>query len=257
MTTRISIALAAILLVVAAAILVYVAASPRLAPSPVDAGALAAPNAQTASSDGGISVSGTGKVRAKPNVAQASIGVEVTAPTLADATSQANTKSSALVDKLKSLGVADKDIQTTNYSVQPIQQARPNATPTITGYRVNNQFQVTIRKIEDAGKILDAAVAAGANNIYGVSFTIDDTTALQQQARAAAVKDAQDKAKQLATVANVQLGKILVINEGGVSPRPFVQARTFAAAAADSMSVPVETGELEVTVTVDVRFAIQ
>ncbi|CAG0961227.1 26 kDa periplasmic immunogenic protein [Anaerolineae bacterium] len=255
MLKRITLLIAAFALVIVAAVSVYVATTPRLAPTQTEASGLAAPSAQTSTNDGGISVSGAGKVNVKPNVALASIGVEITAPTLAEATSQANTKSNALIEKIKSMGVADKDIQTINYSIQPItQQPRAGSSPTISGYRINNQLRVTIRKIDDAGKILDAAVAAGANNIYGVSFTIDDATPYQQQARVAAIKDAQDKAGQLAKAANITLGKILMISEGGAAPRPVF--RTTASFAAEAASVPLETGELEISVTVDVRFAL-
>jgi uncharacterized protein YggE len=255
MLKQMLIGVVALTLLIAAAVFVYVAATPRLVPGATEAAPNLAPSAQTSASDSGIVVSGVGKVRVKPNVAQANIGVEVQAVTLADATSQSNAKSNAVIEKLKSLGVAEKDVQTINYSVQPItQQPRTGTTPAISGYRVNNQLHVTIRKMEDAGKILDAVVTAGANNIYGITFGIDDPTPFQQQARAAAVKDAQDKAGQLAKAANITLGKILFISEGGVSPRPML--RTVSVMAAEAASVPLETGELEISVSVDVKFAV-
>ena len=258
MINRMSLAIAAILLVVAIVILGYVAVTPLLAPTLANAGIVSATSAQQTTTDNsGIFVSGAGKVRIKPNIATASIGVDVTAGTLADATNQANTRMNALNEKLKGLGIADKDIQTTNYSITPItQQPRSGGTPTISGYRVNNQVNITIRKIDDTGKVLDAVVAAGANNIYGISFGVDDPTPYQQQARATAIKDAQDKAAQLAKAANVSLGKVISISEGSAAPRP-----VFRAAATSSVSsaaeVPVETGELEINVSVDMRFAVQ
>ena len=202
-------------------------------------------------------MTGTGKVSVKPDIAISTIGIQVTGSSLADATSQANSKMSAVIDKIKSMGVADKDIQTTNYSVQPItnQPKSSDETPTITGYRINNQVSVTVRKIADLGKILDAAVAAGANNIYGVSFSVADPTQYEQQARAAAVKDAMDKAGQLAQAGGVTLGKIVSISESVATPRP-----VFAAAApsfAAGAEVPIQTGQLEISVSVDVRFALQ
>ncbi len=255
MFNKFSLALAAAMLVVAAALIVSHVGALMLAPSPALAGS---GSLQTSTTDSfaGVSVSGTGKVSVKPNIATSSIGIEVTATTLADATSQANTKMAAVIAQVKSLGVADKDIQTVNYNVQPItEQPRPNGgTPRITGYNVNNQVSVTVRKIDDLGKILDAAVAAGANNIYGVSFSIDDPTPYQQQARAAAVKDAMDKASQLAKAGGVTLGKIIWISEGSIAPSP-----VFRAAAAPSFAnaaVPVETGQLEIDVSVDMRFAL-
>lgn len=258
MINRITLAIVAILLVVAIAILSYIAVTPRLTPTPANAGSVSSTSAQQTTTDNsGIFVSGTGKVRLKPNIATASIGVEITAGTLADATTQANAKMNAVVEKLKGLGIADKDIQTTSYSITPItQQPRAGGTPTISGYRVNNQVSITIRKIDDTGKVLDAVVATGANNIYGISFGVDDPTPYQQQARAAAIKDAQDKAAQLAKAANVTLGKVLSISEGSTTPRPVFSAAP-APMAVGAAEVPVETGELVITVSVDMRFAVQ
>jgi len=257
MISRITLAIAALLLAVAIAILSYVAITPRLAPSPAGASMVGLTSAQQATTDNsGIFVSGTGKVRLKPNIGTASIGVEITAGTLAEATTQANAKMNAIVEKLKGLGIAEKDIQTTNYSISPLtQQTKPGVTPTISGYRVNNQVSITIRKIDDAGKVLDAMVAAGANNIYGISFGVDDPTPYQQQARAAAIKDAQDKAAQLAKAANVALGKVISISEGSAAPGPVLRAA--APMGGGAAEVPVETGELEINVSVDLRFAVQ
>ncbi len=255
MVRRIGLTIAAVVLLVAAAFVSYSAIT-SLAPSPAVAGSSVL-QASTSTDNSGISVTGNGKVSVKPNVANSTIGIDVTGTSLADATSQANTKMSAVIDKIKSMGVADKDIQTTNYSVQPVtnQPKTSDETPKITGYRISNQVNVTVRNISDLGKILDAAVAAGANSIYGVSFSVDDPTPYQQQARAAAVKDAMDKAGQLAKAGGVTLGKIVSISENVASPRP-----VFAAAApslAGGGVVPVETGEMDITVSVDVRFALQ
>jgi uncharacterized protein YggE len=252
MFKKISIAVAAVALISTVAIVVFNYAVPNSAQATTNV-----TQASTAS-DAGISVSGTGKASAKPNIATAVVGIQVTTNTLAEATSQANTKMSAIINQVKSMGVADKDMQTINYSVSPVtQQNTPqNTTPRITGYNVSNQLRITIRKIDDLGKILDGAVTAGANNIYGVSFSIEDPKPLQAQARADAVKDAQDKAGQLAKAGGLTIGKIVFINEGTVSPQPIFRAAA-APMALDSSAVPVQTGELEVTVSVDVRFAVQ
>ena len=255
MNNKVGLLVTAIALVVATALIVYLAISPALTPSPAFAGTGLA-QTTASSADSGISVTGTGKVSVKPDIAITTIGIQVTGSSLSDATSQANSKMSAVIDKIKSMGVADKDIQTTNYSVQPItnQPKSSNEPPTITGYRINNQVSVTVRKIDDLGKILDAAVAAGANSIYGVSFSVADPTPYEQQARAAAVKDAMDQATELAKAGGITLGKIVSISENVAAPRP-----VFAAAAplGVASSVPVETGETQISVSVDVRFAIQ
>ncbi len=258
MLNRMTVLIAAILLSVAAVLFAYVAVTPRLAPAPVQASSAALPAQQTTSDASGIFVAGTGKVRMKPNIATTNIGVEIQAATLADATQQANAKMNAIIEKLKSLGIAEKDIQTTSYNVSPITATpRPGTTPTITGYRVNNQLHVTIRKIDDAGKTLDAVMAAGANSIDGIMFSVDDTTPYQRQARADAIKDAQDKAAQLAKAANVTLGKVISISEdNSFTPRPIFRAAVGALPASGGGGVAVETGELEISVTVEMRFAV-
>ena len=256
MFNRIMFALAALIALGTVGVIAYSAITPRVAPS-VEASGLALPNLQSTAESGGISVSGAGVVRVKPNIATTSVGIETTAETLADATSQSNSKMAAIIDKIKSIGVADKDIQTTSFNISPIMnQPKQGESPKITGYRVDNQVNVTIRKIDDVGKILDAVVAAGANNVFGISFSVDDATPYQQQARAAAVKDAMDKAGQLAKAAGITLGKVISINEGGVTPRPVFRAAAAPSALADS-TVPVETGEMQISITVDMRFGIQ
>ncbi len=264
MFNRIALGISVIALVALAALTLYVPspALQRLAPNVAQAAAPeAAPLQQAAVTDPntGISITGQGTVNIKPNIGIATMGVDITATTLDQATSQASTKMQAVIDKIKSLGVDAKDIQTVNYSVYPITSQKggtsDNTPPAITGYHVSNQVRVTVRKIDDLGKIMDSAVQAGANNIYGVSFSVDDMTPYQVQARAAAVKDAQDKAAQLAKTAGIQVGPILQITESSSNPRPLPAAADFRAAS--GAAVPLETGEMQVMVMVNVRFAIK
>ncbi len=258
MVNRFLFSLAAVVLAVVAAIWVYTAIIPTLEPDRVLAsGANAATSLQGANlQTTGIQVTGEGRVRIKPDMAKATIGVDITATTLANATNQANSKIAAVISKLKSLGIADSDLQTVNYSVNPITKPlNNNGAAAITGYRVSNQIGVTIRKLDDLGKILDSAVAAGANSIYGISFGIANPQPFEEQARAAAVKDAQTKAGQLAKNANVLLGKIIAIDESAAAPRPLVRAAS--SALAFEGAVPVQTGEMEIVVDINVLFAIQ
>lgn len=262
MNIRIMRGTAVLALITVVALLGLWALGPQFAPSTAQAGGVSAVNSAQATTDvnTGITVSGEGKASVKPNIAIATIGVDITTVTLNDATTQANTKMAAVIDKLKSMGVDDKDIQTSNYSLYPITAPSPkgpegSTPPSITGYRVTNQVRVTIRKITDVGKLLDSAVTAGANNIYGVSFSVDDLTPFQQQARAAAIKDAQDKAGQLAKDAGVALGPVIAITEGSAGPVPMPAAAVrFASGASD---VPIQTGDMQVVVDVGIRFGIK
>jgi uncharacterized protein YggE len=206
-----------------------------------------------------IGVSGSGHVFGAPDTAIASVGVEITATTLAQATSDAGTRMTAALDMIKSLGVDAKDITTIGYNVSPItSNPREGQTPTITGYSVSNIVQVKIRNLANVGKILDAAIAAGANSLNSLSFTIDDPTPLATQARQQAVADAMAKAKTLADAAGVKLGPITSISENVTPPLPFVN-RVAAPAAigfGGGAPGPVETGQAEITVNVEMHFQI-
>lgn len=206
-----------------------------------------------------IGVTGTGSVFVKPDTAIATVGVDITASTLAQATSDASSRMTAVLDKIKSLGVDSKDITTTSYTVNPItSNPKEGETPQITGYHVSNVVQVKIRKLDDVGKILDAAIGAGANSLNSLYFTVDDPSSSQKDARTQAVTDAMAKAKTLANAAGVSLGPITSISENVSVPRPLVDR--YAAPAAIGLAAgapgPVETGQMEITVTVEMHFQI-
>lgn len=204
-----------------------------------------------------IGVSGTGKVSVTPDTAIASIGVEITALTLAEATAEASAKMTAVIDAIKAAGVAAADIQTTNYNVYPITNVpKENETATITAYRVSNIVTVKIRDITQVGTVLDAALEAGANSVNSVYFTVNDPSAAQEEARTAAVKDAMAKAQTLATAAGVQLGSIISISELSGVPIPYANAYGGMMAPQASGAGPVETGSTEITVNVEMHFEI-
>ena len=206
----------------------------------------------------GISVSGTGQAFGAPDITLITLGVQAQAANVADARETAASTAKAVVDSLKKNGVADKDIQTTQFDIQPQYSTRtPTGSPTITGYQVTNVLSVKVRKIDTTGKVLDDATAAGGNNtlVRGISFTIDDPTALRETARTEAIKDARTKAEQLAKESGVKLGKPISIVEGG-GVTPYELAAPALARAADT-GTPIESGELTINVTVTVLYAIE
>jgi uncharacterized protein YggE len=201
-----------------------------------------------------ITMSGHGETHGQPDIAMLSAGVSVDAPTAAAALADANKDMQAILAALKKLGVADKDIQTRNFSVQP-QYANGNGqAPHVTGYQVSNQVEVRLAEIGRLGPALDALVAAGANQTNGVNFSIHDPAALLAQARAQAVADARAKAETFAKAAGVALGSILSIAENGNGgPRPMV----FAAPMMKAASVPVALGEEAVSADVTIAWEIK
>jgi len=199
-----------------------------------------------------ISLSGTGIVTTSPDALTATIGVTSLELSLAEALADNNQKMTAIIDLLKSLGIADEDIQTSNFNVSV---ERENFNGPITGYRVSNAVSVLIRDLDAAGSILDQAVGAGANEIYGIGFTVSERGELESQARAAAVADALSKAQELVDAAGVQLGEVLTINAFGGSGTTN-EAREFDFAASES-SVPLQGGQIQVRIDVEVTLAIE
>ena len=197
-----------------------------------------------------LTVSGQGEVRAAPNEAVLSAGVVSDAKTAAAALTDNTRAMNAVFATLKSAGIADKDMQTSNFSVQP-QYA--SGDQRITGYQVSNDVSVTVEDLGKLGATLDALVSSGANSIGEISFRINDPRPLLAQARAAAVADALAKAQVLAKAAGVTLGPITSIGETGYEPvRPMMAMRAAAKAA-----VPIAAGEQSVTAGVTISWEIR
>jgi len=205
-----------------------------------------------------ITVQGEGVVSAPPDTAILQIGADAQAATVADARSQAASAAAAIIAAAKADGVADADVQTAQFSIQP-QYNNDNGHQTLTGYTVENLVQIKVRALDSVGKIIDDAVAAGGNNtiVRGISFTIEDTTALAQQARQLAVQDAKAKADQYAAATGVTVGRPISITEESAPPPVAVTAKASLAAPAAPAPTPVAPGTLDVRVTVTIAYAIQ
>jgi len=205
-----------------------------------------------------LSVSGEGEVRAAPDQSSLSAGVTTGAATAAQALAANSRAMNAVFATLKRLGIPDKDIQTSNFSLSPqYQVCKPGMTcpQRIVGYQVSNNVNVTVEELDKTGPVLDALVSSGSNQIGGIDFSIHDTKSLLRVARDAAVKDAIDHAQTYAKAAGVTLGPILSIQEGGgEAPRPMYRAMAMMANAAPP---PVAGGELSVSANVTITWQIQ
>lgn len=218
-----------------------------------------------------ITVVGTGKVQAKPDVAHLNVGVDVTAATTTEAVEKAQVKMTAVLAALKAAGIPDKDIQTSHYSIN-FERTQQDAGPTTAGskpaapggegelegfYRVSNMVDVTVRDLDKVGDALDATVKAGANNVWGVSFSLDDTSTPEVQAREKAVADAKARAESLAKLNGVGVGEVLAISEViGNTPAP-VFLKEAASMAYGGGGGAVEPGELTFTTMVQVTYGIR
>jgi len=206
-----------------------------------------------------ITVSGTGEATARPDQATVTLGVLTEATTAREALSANNTAMQAVFTQLEGLGIPEENIQTSNFSVSPqYPPYRPDGTSEprrIIGYQVSNMVSVKFDDLDRLGPGLDAIVSSGANQLYGISFSIAETDTLMMEARTDAVADARARAETLAAAAGVTLGRVLNINEGGGSyPQPVMYAR--AEAAFDS-SVPVASGEQTISANVSMTFEIE
>ena len=202
-----------------------------------------------------IAMSGHGEVRAAPDTAMLSAGVSTQGPTAAAAVSTNNSRMQAVIAAIKNLGVPDRDIRTSNFSVSPQYANANNESPRITGYQASNQVEVRLEDVNKLGTTLDALVAAGANQIHGVNFLIRDDAALLSQARTAAVADARAKAETFSKAAGVGLGAIMSISEESTqAPRPLY---AMAAPLATAKAVPVAMGEQSVSADVTITWEIK
>ncbi len=207
-----------------------------------------------------VSVGGHGEVNVPPDTASVNIGVDIIADTLDEAQEQATAQATAVIDALKAAGIADEDIQTEYYSVNILRDYSENADPTtITGFEIINQLRVTVRDTDQLGELLDAAVTAGANSIYGVTFYVDDQTAAASEARVEAVENAREKAEELAQAAGMTLGPVVAISEGAppVFGPVYGMGRGGAEMAMDAAAVPVQPGSTTVAVDVTMTFELR
>jgi uncharacterized protein len=206
-----------------------------------------------------ISVAGTGHIVLSPDTADLRLGVSSTAKTVKAARAAAAGSMTKVIASLKNLGIADKDIQTTILSLQPLYDYSSNSnTPRLTGYQLSNAIAVTIRDLDKVGDAIDDSLAAGATSLDGVSFRVADQAAAEQQARQAAMDEAKAKAKTLADAAGVSISGVSSISET-VAPVPYPVYYGFGAAGAPQatdVKTPVAPGSTEVTVTVAVVYLI-
>jgi uncharacterized protein YggE len=198
----------------------------------------------------GITVSGTGSVKAAPDRADFSFGVETQGDTAEAALAANSVAVRKVIDALEAAGVASSDIQTQQVSVSPRYDTNGQK---ITGYSAVNSVNATLRDLAEAGAVVDAAVRAGANQVYGPTLSISDQSGLYADALEKALEDARSKAKAIAAAAGVSLGSVVNIVEGEQSAPPIPLAATGGEA---DQSAPIEPGLQDIQATLRVTFAI-
>ncbi|MFC1937700.1 SIMPL domain-containing protein [Chloroflexota bacterium] len=210
----------------------------------------------------GIWVSGEGKVTAAPDIATLRLGIEAQQASVAEAQTEAAQAMDKVMKSLTDNGIDDKDIQTQYFNISPVTRwDNEKQEEIVLGYRVSNMVIAKIRDIDKVSVVIDAVAVAGGDftRIQSIGFSIDDPTVYQEQAREKAVADAKTKAEKLAHLAGVKLGKPTYITEG-VSAPPVIYPRGMyegaVPAPAPAVETPISPGELEVTLNVQVVYAI-
>jgi uncharacterized protein len=202
-----------------------------------------------------ITVTGTGLVTITPDIAYINIGVHSQDASATAATADNGAKAQAVIAAIKALGVADKDIQTTNFSISPQQQYDKDGNMTGIIYMVDNVVTVTVRDLTKLGDLLDASVTAGANSINSISFDLADKTDALSQARSAAVTNAKQQADQLTSATGVSLGDVQTISYyDNTAPITVQYSRLDAAAGGGT---PIQSGSMQISTTVTIVYGIK
>jgi uncharacterized protein YggE len=199
-----------------------------------------------------VIVTGTGKVVVVPDIAFITLAVVTDGDTASSALDANNVAMRRLFKLLADLGIDERDVQTSHFSISPKYRHPAGSEPILIGYTVSNQITVTVRQLDEMGTVLDSLVKEGANRVSSVTFAVSDPEKAMDEARAKAMADAKRKADIYAKGGNVTLGPVVRITETDNAPAMRWQYE----AAALKPGVPLAHGEKELTVTVTVVYAI-
>lgn len=220
--------------------------------SPVSTGTSAADRVDS------IAVVGYGSASGVPDISTIQLGVNILDQDVGAAVAEANSVIERITAAVMAKGVAEEDIQTTNYSVWPEDRYDPQ-TGFPSGERVfhvDGMLQIKVREVSMMGEVLSAALEAGANNVYGINFGIEDTSQLEAEARAEAIEDARDRAQQLAQGLGVSLGATLSISEGVVGSTPYYGPEAAFGLGGGGGGAPVSPGQTSISIQVQVTFEL-
>jgi len=213
-----------------------------------------------------ISVSATGEVYTKPDLAITSFSVLTEKATVDEALKENSEKMNKIIEFVKSQGVSDKDLKTTGLNIYPRYEwkretliwPQPEGKRVLIGYEVRQSLQVKIREMEKVGAIIQGATSAGANQIGDLRFTIDNEDEFKNQARKQAIHEAKEKAKELAKQLGVKLVKIKNFSESGIYPRYYSLdvSEAVGKGGGETPTPQIETGENKIEVTVSIIYEI-
>jgi hypothetical protein len=204
-----------------------------------------------------LSLSSSGEARTTPDQASISLGVTVDAPTAAQAMQRNREQMNRVVAAVRAQGILERDIQTSGLNLNPQYVHEENKAPRVTGYQASNQVTLNVRDLARLGPVVDAVVGAGANQINGVSFGLQNVDAASNQARQTAIRNLQQKAELYAGAMGLRIVRLVTLSEsGGYTPRPPQMFRREMAQAASMDATSVSPGEVEVRVDVNAVYEL-
>ena len=201
-----------------------------------------------------LTLNGRGSVDMAPDMATVSVGVSIESETASAAMAEQAKRMNEVFKAVKAAGVADKDMQTSNLSLNPVYDYPKNSKAVLRGYNASNQITIVVRDLDKLGAALDAVVKAGSNQINGVSFGVSEPDEAQNTARTKAVEDATRKAELYAKAAGYKVRRIVTISESEYfQPQPMAMSRM---AMAEAAPTPIAAGEVSLSATVNVVFEL-
>ena len=198
-----------------------------------------------------------GEVTRGPDIARINAGVVTRAPTASEAIRLNAARMNAVREALRRAGIADRDIQTSNLSLQPEYRYAENQPPTLVGYQAANEVAIRFRDIAQTGRILDALVAQGANQLNGPMLEIDRPEAALDEARAAAIATARARAELYARSLGMRVRRVLSVSEAGVPSMPYPRPMAVARDMAGQASANIDPGEQRLSVELTVSFELE
>ncbi len=218
---------------------------------------LATPLLSDSSSMRGIISTGNAEVKGQPDIARVTISVVTQSKDQGQAVANnAKTMTAVRESLMTKFKLRKKDIETSFYGIQPQYDYKVQP-PKIVGYQVTNSARVSIKDLEKIGQLIDAASAAGANQIGGISFDIEDDKPLRNEALVLALTEARQKAELMAKTLNVSLGPLLSVQESFMRPMPFQSFARADVMAASTPETPIQAQELSISANVTVIYDIK
>ena len=229
---------------------------PGLPPLPAD-GPMRLMLQRTAAMPAMLTVNASADVARAPDHLRMTAGVLTTSATAAEAMAANAARMNDVLAALKAAGVADRDVQTTGLSLNPQYRYEPNQSPILTGYQARNSISLRTLKLGDAGKLIDVAIKAGANEVQGPEFTLANPDAALDDARTAAVAKARARAELYAKAAGLRVKRIASISEGAGAPEPGPRPMMRMAMAEAGAAPTVQPGELSLSAQVTISFELE